>query len=115
MSSKIWIDAQLSPALAPWLTREFSVQAVSVRQLGLRGAKDRAIFNAAREANVVVMTKDADFPVLLQQFGPPPAVIWVRCGNTSNAYLKRLLREAFRTAMAMIDAGEPLVEIVDPK
>jgi hypothetical protein len=29
--------------------------------------------------------------------------------------LKRLLREAFRTAMAMIDAGEPLVEIVDPK
>jgi predicted nuclease of predicted toxin-antitoxin system len=111
----IWVDAQLSPALAPWLTREFGVQAVSVRQLGLVGAKDRAIFNAAREANVVVMTKDADFPLLLQRFGPPPAVIWVRCGNTSNAYLKRLLREAFRTAMDMIDAGEPLVEIVDPK
>jgi predicted nuclease of predicted toxin-antitoxin system len=111
----IWVDAQLSPALAPWLTREFSVQAVSVRQLGLRGAKDRAIFNAAREANVVVMTKDADFPLLLQQLGPPPAVIWVRCGNTSNAYLRQLLRQAFPTAMAMIDAGEALVEIVDPK
>ena len=110
----LWIDAQLSPALAPWIGREFGVEAVSARHLGLVGARDLAIFRAAREANATVMTKDSDFPLLLQRLGPPPAVIWLRCGNTSNAYLKRLLRDALPAALGLIEAGEPLVEIVDP-
>jgi predicted nuclease of predicted toxin-antitoxin system len=36
-----WLDAQLSPAMASWITREFSVSAIAVRDLGLRNAKDR--------------------------------------------------------------------------
>ena len=35
----VWIDAQLSPALAPWLAQEFSVVAVPVRALGLRSRR----------------------------------------------------------------------------
>lgn len=71
------------------------------------------IDEAAREANVVVLTKDADFVLLQERLGPPPAIVWVRCGNTSNAHLKRLLQRAFPTAQRMIGAGEPLVEIAD--
>lgn len=111
----VWVDAQLSPALAPWLIDVFGVEAVSIRRLGFLGAKDRIIFQAAREAGVVVMTKDADFPFLLERFGPPPAVIWLRCGNTSNAYLKRLLSDALPSALDLIRAGESLVVITDPK
>jgi predicted nuclease of predicted toxin-antitoxin system len=50
----VWVDAQLSPALAPWLERELGVRAFSIRYLRLLRSKDREIFSAAREANVVV-------------------------------------------------------------
>ena len=109
----IWVDAQLSPALAPWLAQEFGVESFSVRFLGLVLAKDRQIFEAAREAKVVVLTKDSDFPLWLERLGPPPQVLWLRCGNTSNAYLKNLLRTTLPDALEMIKSGEPLVEIVD--
>lgn len=56
-----WIDAQLSPYLARWLGAEFGVEAKAIRDLGLRDARDREIFLAAREANAVVITKDSDF------------------------------------------------------
>jgi|GEM_PF-497638 len=86
----VWIDAQLSPAIAPWLTKEFGVEAYSVRFLNLLRAKDPGIFHKAREANIAVMTKDVDFVLLQERFGAPPSILWVRCGNTSNAYLKQV-------------------------
>ena len=51
----LWIDAQLSPALARWLSDTFGVTAHAVRDLGLRDAKDLPIFHAAREAGAVIM------------------------------------------------------------
>ena len=69
----LWIDAHLSPLIAAWLTWTFvDVQAVPLRDLGLRDAEDEEIFQAAKAAGVVVLTKDADFRHLLNQFGPPP-------------------------------------------
>ncbi len=41
---KVWVDAQLSPALADWLTAQFDVEASAVRDLGLRDAEDELIF-----------------------------------------------------------------------
>ena len=61
---RLWLDAQLSPALAGWLRRELGVDAVAVRDLGLREAKDREIFQQAGEAGAIVMTKDSDFITL---------------------------------------------------
>jgi predicted nuclease of predicted toxin-antitoxin system len=49
----LWIDAQLSPALAPWLSERFGVQAFSAKYLGHRDAEDAEIFRAAREAGAV--------------------------------------------------------------
>lgn len=71
----LWIDAQLSPAIASWITEDFPVIATALRDLGLRDATDPVIFNAAKNADVIVMTKDADFPQLLERFGPPPKII----------------------------------------
>ena len=109
----VWVDAQLSPALAPWLTEEFGVEAFSVRYLNLLRAKDPQIFHAARDANVAVLTKDSDFIALQKRFGAPPAILWVRCGNTSNAHLKRVLKRTFADACTLIESGEILVEIAD--
>ena len=107
----IWIDAQFSPAIAKWLADTYSIQAVAVRDLQLREAKDKAIFDAARQINAVVMTKDSDFVLLLEQLGPPPQVLWVTCGNTSNARLKEILSSVFPKAIQLLESGEALVEI----
>jgi predicted nuclease of predicted toxin-antitoxin system len=56
----IWIEAQLSPALARWIHETFHIETQAVRDLGLRNAKDPVIFKAAREAGVVVMSKDPE-------------------------------------------------------
>lgn len=59
------------------------------------------------------MTKDSDFIELLQRHGPPPQIIWLRCGNTTNARLKQLLTQALPDVVPMLGSGEPLVEIGD--
>ena len=110
-----WIDAQLSPALARWMSETFGVTAHAVRDLGLRDAKDLAIFHAAREAGAVIMSKDSDFVLLLERFGPPPQILWVTCGNTSNTRLRDVLRKSFPEARARLEQGEPLVEISDAR
>jgi predicted nuclease of predicted toxin-antitoxin system len=110
---KVWVDAQMSPAVASWLQATFKVEAVAVRDLGLRDADDRKIFGAAREAGAVVVTKDADFVRILEQLGPPPQVVWVTCGNTSNAQLCQVLSSAWPTTESILRQGEPLVEISD--
>jgi len=107
----IWVDAHISPAVAQWLSPDLGYPARSVRDLGLRNARDKDIFAAARQAGAVVMTKDADFAELVERLGPPPAVIWLTCGNTSNAALRDLLKKTLPRAMELIAEGEKLVEI----
>jgi len=110
----IWIDAQLSPALAAWVNRTCDgIHAQSVRAVGLRSAEDEEIFQAARDANVIVMSKDGDFLNLLDRYGPPPKVIWVTCGNTSNERMRTILERTLPSAVQMLEADETIVEIGD--
>ena len=37
----VWVDAQLSPRIAQWLSTRFAVEAIPVRDLGLRGSAGR--------------------------------------------------------------------------
>ncbi len=110
---KIWVDAQLSPVIARWINEQFSVSAAAVRDLGLRDATDQAIFFAAKNESAIVMTKDSDFLRLLDEFGPPPQVIWITCGNTSNARLKQILERSLLPTLTLLQTGEKFVEISD--
>jgi predicted nuclease of predicted toxin-antitoxin system len=51
---KVWLDAQLSPEMSNWLE-----------------ASDLQIFTSAKQAGVVLITKDSNFSTLLGRFGPP--------------------------------------------
>ena len=82
-----------------------------MRDLGLRNATDREIFFAARQANAIVMTKDADFVNLEEKSGTPPQVILLACGNTSNPQLKQILKRSFDRTMEWLQKGESIVEI----
>jgi predicted nuclease of predicted toxin-antitoxin system len=107
----IWVDAHISPAVAKWIAAELGHPAQSVRDLGLRNAEDKDIFAAARQANAIVMTKDADFAEIVDRLGPPPSVIWLTCGNTSNLALRGLLKDTLPRALELIPHGDKLVEI----
>lgn len=109
----LWLDAQLSPSLARWMSTELGVEATAVRDLGLRDASDPEIFMAARAADAVVITKDADFATLLERHGPPPRIVWLTCGNTSNARMREILEATWPAAHSLLEAGEKLVEIAD--
>ena len=110
---RLWLDAQLSPRLARWIGDEFKIEASPLRDLGLRDARDREIFQGARLADAIVMTKDADFVRLLRDLGSPPRVIWLRCGNTSEARLQTILLVTLPRVLALLNSGESLVEIAD--
>jgi uncharacterized protein with PIN domain len=60
-SSTIWVDAQLPPALARWLRDLGESRSAHVAELGLLSAPDPEIFEKARQAAAVVVTKDSDF------------------------------------------------------
>lgn len=51
---KIWVDAQMSPAIATWSSSNYGVNAVAIRDLGLRDAEDKEIFEAAKQEKAVV-------------------------------------------------------------
>ena len=112
--TEIWIDAQLSPALAAWINRTFDdTTAQSARALGLWDAEDEGVVRAARKAGVVMMSKDSDFLNLLDRYGPPPKVIWVTCGNTSNQRTRTILKQTLQPAIEMLKGSETVVEIGD--
>jgi len=95
------------------IVQTLDISAVALRDIGLRDGTDLQIFRAAKAQSANIMTKDADFVRLLEDLGPPPQIIWITCGNTSNAHLKRLLRSALPGVMGMLSSGELLVEISD--
>lgn len=103
----LWLDNQLPPALAAWMRARLAIECLAVRDLNLQRASDAEIFAAARGAQVVVMTKDADFAELLEQHGSPPQVVLVTCGNTSNARLRRLVHAAWPSVLMMLEIAHP--------
>jgi predicted nuclease of predicted toxin-antitoxin system len=98
---KIWVDAQISPDIAQWFGSTHGIEALPLKDLGLRDAK------------IVVLTKDRDLVDLASQLGSPPQILWLTCGNTSNAKLRAILMRAWPAAAILLEAGEKIVEVSD--
>jgi predicted nuclease of predicted toxin-antitoxin system len=108
---KIWIDAQLPPTLANWLTVTFDLEAAALRDLALRDAQDIEIFEAATDEKAIIMTKDSDFIDLVCRLGSPPQILWLTCGNVTNRNLRQLLITTLPAALERLQQGEMIVEI----
>ena len=89
----------------------FSVEATSLRELGLRDAQDREIFEMAKIEGTVIITKDSDFIELVTRFGTPPQILWITCGNVTNRNLKKLWITTFPQALELLQGGEKIVGI----
>jgi predicted nuclease of predicted toxin-antitoxin system len=69
------------------------------------------IFDAANRANAILVSKNSDFVELVVRHGTPPKLIWLTCGNVSNAALQILLGAKLREALELLDSGDPIVEL----
>ena len=108
---QIWLDAHISPLIAEWIAKEFSIECVAIRELKLRDAADVVIFNAAKKkSDVVIMTKDDDFRDLLNRLKAPPKIIWLTFGNCSNKDMQEILKRGLPVALSFLKEND-LVEI----
>jgi predicted nuclease of predicted toxin-antitoxin system len=103
------LDAQI--ALCRYITDRFAVDVNHISEFGLVLGSDLEIFRYARECQATVITKDRDFLELSRRHGPPPQVVWIRSGNTSNAMLRRSLDGLFPDVLRLLSEGEAIVEL----
>lgn len=93
-------DENLSPRLPERLANIFP-NALHVSTVGLDKALDRAVWDYARQNDLMIVTKDADFSEMSLLLNFPPKVIWIRRGNCSTNDIEILLR-ANAEAMATL-------------
>jgi predicted nuclease of predicted toxin-antitoxin system len=110
---ELWLDMQLSPALAKWIASEFNIKAISSYDLFINDEKDEIIFlNAKGKRNVIILSKDSDFPDLLDRLLPPPKLIWLRMGNCPNSQMKIILKNTLLPAInELLQTSTILIEI----
>jgi len=63
-----------------------------VRDAGLLGGEDRAIWEFAAQEGFSLVSKDTDFYDRSVLYGAPPKVIWLRIGNSTVAETANVLR-----------------------
>jgi predicted nuclease of predicted toxin-antitoxin system len=105
------LDCQFSPATARWTATSFACECEAPVLTPFLRADDRAIFASAARAGAIIISKDSDFAELVTLQGPPPPIILITVGNTSDAALREVLNSTPGKAPELIAAGEPLVEI----
>jgi predicted nuclease of predicted toxin-antitoxin system len=88
---KLLLDQNLSFKLCGPLSERFP-GTTQVRLVGLSEASDRAIWEYAKRNGFYVVSLDSDFSEMSALLGPPPKIIWLRCGNQPTAVIEKLLR-----------------------
>lgn len=89
---KLLFDENLSHRLAQRLG-DLYPESGHVRDVGLRGATDEAIWEYAQANGFTIVSKDSDFYQRAILHGPPPQVVWLRLGNGPTADAERLMRD----------------------
>jgi predicted nuclease of predicted toxin-antitoxin system len=82
-----------------------------VRLLGMAEASDRDIWQYAAVNDLTIATLDSDFADMAAVLGPPPKVLWLRCGNQPTAAVERLLRQRFEAIEAFENDQSACLEI----
>lgn len=101
----LWIDQNLPPALARWLSGK-GHDAHHVMDLGLDAVDDTVLAQRAIFQGAAILTKDDDFAYK----GPPPSII-VRLGNVTNAVLINVFEQHWESIEAALGSGETLIEL----
>lgn len=105
---RLIVDQQLPPILAAWF-RDRGYDTAHVRELGLTGTADKAIWADATRDDAVVLSRDEDFVTLLRNRGGA-RLVWVRVGNCTNPDLLATIEANWPEIEQRLKDGERLVE-----
>lgn len=105
------VDAQLPSRLARRLA-DLGHDATHVADIGLGGASDADVWNAANERAAILVTKDHDFAVARAARGEGPAIVWIRIGNTSNDVLIARLVGSLDDIAEAVARGDTVIELI---
>ena len=110
---ELWLDMQLSPKLAAWIQKEFSIKTISSYDLFINEERDDIIFAKAKQkGNVILLSKDTDFLLLIERLKSPPKLIWLTMGNCPNKEMKQILSKTLlRALQELIKTSASVVEI----
>jgi predicted nuclease of predicted toxin-antitoxin system len=86
---KLLLDQNLSQRLVPRLAGHFP-DSRHVKDFGLTGDDDEAIWQFAAERGFILVSKDADFLHRSLLRGYPPKFVHLRAGNCTTAHITEL-------------------------
>ena len=83
---EFWIDLNLPPQMALWISNGFKVKAMSFKDLNFETVADIEVYKiAARNSTtIIITTKDIDFIDFQNSIGAPPKTLYINVGNISN-------------------------------
>lgn len=90
---KLLFDENLSPKLPLLLSPQFP-GSLHVRDCGLKGFSDEAIWKYARDQEFTIVSKDSDFYQRSLLYGHPPKLVWLRIGNCTRDDLTALIQNS---------------------
>jgi len=99
---KLLFDQNLSFKLPPSLNSAFP-DSKHVKDFGLTGNDDEAIWQLALEQGFVIVSKDSDFLHRSLLHGHPPKVIQVRVGNCSTQHIHEMFTRKDLTIMEFLN------------
>lgn len=89
---KLLFDQNLSFKLCRQLVDIFP-DSQQVRLLSMEESDDGAIWDYAKANGFILVSQDVDFADMATLYGPPPKVIWLRCGNQPTSVIEERLRD----------------------
>ena len=111
---KLLFDENLAPRLVAAL-KDIYPGSVHLRDCGLRGASDEAVWNFARENGFAIVSKDSDFSERSSLYGEPPKVVWLRIGNCTTARADFVLRNSAARLQAFETGHESCLILAHPR
>jgi predicted nuclease of predicted toxin-antitoxin system len=109
---EIWLDTQLSPIIAKWMAEYTGFTVKSSYSLQLHFLPDSAIYDKARSSgNIILMSKDADFPELINRLGSPPKLIVIKKGNCDNREMWEFIKSNIVNVIDILTTSD--VDIIE--
>jgi predicted nuclease of predicted toxin-antitoxin system len=105
---KLLFDENLSPRLPRLLASQFPGSS-HVRDCGLKGQSDQAVWEYARAHQFMLVSKDGDFYQRSLLLGAPPKLVWLCLGNCTRVQLLNLLLTHEKDIRSLESAAESIL------
>jgi len=111
---EIWIDTNISPIIAKWMADLTGWVVKSSYSLSFHHLTDKEIYEKAKsQGQVILISKDADFPELISRLGAPPKLVNIRIGNMGSRQLWERIRPGVVEGIKILMTSDVAIVEID--